>query len=786
MRAPDGLTDSPPIRLSESEETSALALLGGSSMLDTTSRVALALVLGTLAAPAVAQQAPAAPPSASQADVEQPDVIVSAERRRENRKDVPISVGTLSGENLSVVQAGGNDIRALSGRIASLNIESSFGRAFPRFYIRGLGNTDFDLNASQPVSLVYDDVVLENPIIKGFPIFDLDQLEVLRGPQGTLFGRNTPAGIVKFNTVRPDQPGGYFRASYGSYDSVNFEGAATLKLSDTLSARISTLYQHRSNWVDNVATPRRGDLEGYDDWAGRVQFQWKPTEQLTARLTGQWRVLDGTARLFRANSFARGSNRLIGLGGPGTPFRRDQVNVDAINFQRLRNYNVGLTVDYDFGPVTLTSITAFWNGNLTSRGDIDGGFGNAFTPVSGPGFIPFSAQSQDDVPNLNQFTQELRFVSSGTGPFSYQGGFFYLNEQLRIQSFDFSNPTDTVPAAIALQRQTTDAFGVYGSANYRFPFGLTIRGGVRYNDDRRDFVASRPVDNRPAFLNTGGPVPELRQNVGSNIVTWDVSLTQKLTDDINFYARVARGYRAPSIQGRLTFGRTLSVAQSERTLSYEGGFKTSFLNNRLRFNIDGYYFTTGNLQLTAVGGASNFTTLLNARDVEGSGLEAELEAVPAPRFFVTASVSLNNTRINDPNLFVAGCTAPCTVLNPQRPGAPGIYAINGNALPQAPKWIANWTARYSVPFRGGEIYGLTDWAYRSRIQFFLYDSVEFSSNYQLEGGARLGYRTGRWDMAVFARNITDMVAATGGIDFNNLTGFVNEPRIVGFEIGFKY
>ena len=760
----------------------------GDQMLDTTSRwtLGLALMLTGVGMPTVAAAQDAQPAAAQPEQIEQPDIIVSAERRREYRKDVPLSVGSLTGENLSVIQAGGTDIRGLSGRIASLNIESSFGRAFPRFYIRGLGNTDFDLNASQPVSLVYDDVVLENPIIKGFPIFDLSQLEVLRGPQGTLFGRNTPAGIVKFSTVRPDEAGGYFRASYGSYDSVNFEGAATVKLSETLSARFSTLYQHRSNWLDNVRTPRRGDLEGFDDWAGRVQLQWQPSQPLTVRLTGQWRVLDGSARVFRANAFATGSNRLIGLGGPGTPFRRDQVAVDAINFQSLRNYNAGLTVDYDFGPVTLTSVTAYWNGSLQSRGDIDGGFGNAFAPPFGPGFIPFSAQSQDDVPNLDQFTQELRIASTLGGRINYQGGFFYFNEKLRVQSFDFSNPTDLAPAAIATQRQGSEAYGFFGSANYRFPFGLTLRGGLRYNNDTRNFVAARPVDTRPGFLGFGGPVPDQRANVGSDIVTWDVSLTQKINDDINFYARVARGYRAPSIQGRLTFGRTLSVARNERTLSYEGGFKTSFFNNKLRFNINGFYFSTDDLQLTAVGGTSNFTTLLNARNVEGSGFEAELEATPAPRFFVTASVSLNNTRINDPNLFVAGCAAACTVLNPQRPGSPGIYNINGNALPQAPKWIANWTARYSVPFRGGEVYGLTDWAYRSRIQFFLYDSVEFSSNYQLEGGARVGYRVGKWDFAAFARNITDMVAATGGIDFNNLTGFVNEPRIVGFEVGFKY
>ena len=124
------------------------------------------------------------------------------------------------------INSGGADIRGLSGRVPSLNIESSFGRTFPRFYIRGLGNTDFDLNASQPVSLIYDDVVLENPILKGFPAFDVDRVEVLRGPQGTLFGRNTPAGIVKFDTVKPGaKTATYARISYGTYSTINAEGA---------------------------------------------------------------------------------------------------------------------------------------------------------------------------------------------------------------------------------------------------------------------------------------------------------------------------------------------------------------------------------------------------------------------------------------------------------------------------------------------------------------------------------------------------------------------------------
>src|SRR5690606_26368190 len=142
-------------------------------------------------------------------------------RKVEDAKAVPIAVSVIDSDRLDIAGSGGEDIRFLASRLPSLNIESSFGRAFPRFYARGLGNTGFDLNASQPVSLVYDEVVLENPILKGFPAFDLDQVELLRGPQGTLFGRNTPAGVVKFNSALPDEVfGGYAQIAAARFDSV--------------------------------------------------------------------------------------------------------------------------------------------------------------------------------------------------------------------------------------------------------------------------------------------------------------------------------------------------------------------------------------------------------------------------------------------------------------------------------------------------------------------------------------------------------------------------------------
>jgi iron complex outermembrane receptor protein len=196
---------------------------------------------------------PCCPPESATATEDGLGVIVVTAQRREEKQDVPCR-SPPSGVRSSMRWRRAGRTSFLSARVPSLIIRSSFGRTFPRFYIRRLGSSDFDFNASQPVSLVYDDVVLENPILKGFPVFDLDRVEVLRGPQGTLFGRNTPAGIVKFDSVKPgDELSGYGRVSYGRFNALNAQGAVGGPIAgDTVSARLSVLYQRQSDYIDNV------------------------------------------------------------------------------------------------------------------------------------------------------------------------------------------------------------------------------------------------------------------------------------------------------------------------------------------------------------------------------------------------------------------------------------------------------------------------------------------------------------------------------------------------------
>ncbi|HZV67475.1 MAG TPA: TonB-dependent receptor [Telluria sp.] len=724
-------------------------------------RVLLALSALLPIGPALAQDAPA--PAAQAPELQ--TVTVTAQRRTENIKDVPVAVTLLKDEKLDVLTSGGQDIRVLAGKVPSLNVESSNGRTFPRFYIRGYGNTDFSTFASQPVSLIYDDVVQENPILKGFPLFDLAGVEVLRGPQGTLFGRNTPAGVVKFESEKPKlgKVDGYYSASVASHNTVNVEGAVNVPLSDQWAMRVSTLRQHRDNFVDNYSdtgfTNKTGELEGYNEHAERVQFLYTPDTTFSALFNVHQRMTTGSARVFRANLIQKGTNDIV----PG--YDPDKFVSNGQNYQNLQTNGANARLSWDLGAVKLFSVTGYEAvGNYFSRGDIDGG-----TPA-GPGFIPFQVETGGGLSDLKQYSQEFRVESKYAGPLNWQAGVYYFNEDANGFSNNYNSTTGAQTSHLA-SRQKNTAWAGFGSVTYAVSDAFTLRGGLRYTDDKKDFNTVEAVN-----------VVQIGPNAVSESkhkANWDLSGTYKLDQDVNLYARVATGFRAPSIAAA-SASVPITVADAETITSYEAGVKADLFHRRGRVAFSVYDFDVKNQQLTVVGGDSNVTKLINAAKTKGRGAELDFEAFVASNFKVTAGGSYNFTEIRDPSLSVNKC-AQCTILDPIN--SAGRVVIDGNPLPQAPKWIVNATARYAMPVADGEVFVFTDWSYRSKINFFLYEAAEFTGKPLTEGGLRVGYlwQGGKYEVAAYGRNITDQRRVTGAIDFNNLTGFLNEPRIWGVQ-----
>ena len=473
------------------------------------------------------------------------DITVTARKQEQRAFDVPLSLSVLQGEELDRLRASGMDVRFLTNRTPSLQVMSGFGRIYPYFFIRGLGNTDFDMNASQPVSIMHDGIVLENPWLKGHPIFDVERVEVLRGPQGTLFGRNTPAGIVKVESARPTwEREGYGRLSYGRFNSVNFEGALSGPLiPSVLAVRASLLVQRRSDWIDNTYTRKNKALGGYDDIAGRVQFVWTPVENFSGRFKVHVRDFDSNARVFRANIFRSGRTGLR----PG--LRRDKTAQDAGNPQYLASHGFATELRYTLGEFRLISLTGGDWLDGRSRGDVDGGFGAVWSPPSGPGLIPFPTETADGLSALRQLSQEFRLEHTAWQRLDWRVGFFYFHEELDIEGFSYDTLAGSIQNGRIHQDQRTEAWAVFAAATFTLTENIEIAAGMRVSEDDKEYASERLQSPIGA-----GPLGPIRRAPRDLVPSWDLSLRYQMRPGVQPYVRVASSFRAPSIQGRLLFG----------------------------------------------------------------------------------------------------------------------------------------------------------------------------------------------------------------------------------------
>ncbi|MGB5489991.1 MAG: TonB-dependent receptor [Woeseiaceae bacterium] len=766
------------------------------------SRSALRMAMGAVAAVAVAGLFSG--PAAAQEPGVLEEILVTAQKREEALQDVPISVATTSGESLNALFSGSEDILALSGRVPGLYAESSNGRSAPRFYLRGLGNIDFDLAASQPVSLVMDEVVMENVVLKGFPLFDVQNIEVIRGPQGTLFGRNTTAGIIKINTRRPDDEfSGYLKGSYATYDTTNVEGAFGGSLVDsTLSARLSFLSRSRDNWITNGFTGAES-LGRYQDNAGRLQLLWTPSDRFSALFSHQNRSLNGTSSIFRANVFDTGS------AGLNQNYIRDVVYYDGgdNNPQAYQSHGTTLNLTWDFDNTSLNSISSYQQADGFSRGDIDGGVvdfsgsaqvpnGITFDPASPvfggsvltfPGTILVPSVTQDGA-DTDQFTQEFRLSSQTDGPFSWQIGAFFFRSDLVVTtdsfaSFGFVDRQDT-----KVQQENT-TWALFGQGSYDLTDRLTLTAGVRYTDDEKDFQV---LQFGQLWLDLGIPTFIADPiNVQDDQTSWELSANFAMTDESTLYSRISTGFRAQTIQGRdVAFLETPSVAKPETIDSIEAGYKAELMGNRMRINFGVFHYEVDDLQLSIIGGASNTNQVVNAKKGVASGLELDADWLITDNLLVSFGTSYNDTELQDSDLATAPCgSGLCTPLDPVNPNNSAQVLVDGNPFPRAPKTTHNVSVRYSMPVgNDAEIYLFTDWAFYGKINMPLYEAVEFQTDNQKEGGLRIGYRNDAsgLEIAAFGRNITDEANILGFVDFSNNTGFVNEPRVWGIEVGMQF
>ncbi len=500
------------------------------------------------------------------------------------------------------------------------------------------------------------------------------------------------------------------------------------------------------------------------------------------------RELEGTASIFRANVFDKGSNDLNENYDRDTVWYDGNLNGNGAdnNPQEYEGFGSSLKLTYAFDSLELTSITAYEEADGYSLGDVDGGSGVGETAFPAP--IPFTAVTQDNLDDLEQFTQEVRLASNTTDALNWQVGAFFFDSSFSVTSIDGFYGATTV-----FHENTT--WAVFGQSSYQINDKLNVTGGIRYTHDEKSLrVGDQNVDGFALVIGAASIQDYDPIDVDDGQVSFELSANYELSDSASLFARYANGFRAQTIQGRdVAFEGSPSVADAETINSVEVGFKSDLLEDTLRLNAAAFYYTIDDMQFSAIGGGNNFTSLVNADEGVGYGYEIDVQWLATDQLTLTGGYSYNHTEIKDDTLTAQPCgSSPdfggnCTVLDPRLDG--NVAIVDGNPFPQAPETIFNFTARYTIPVGdAGEVFLFTDWAFQGETNLFLYDAVEFTTDDNFEGGVRIGYENyeHNYTIALFGRNITDEDNVKGAIDFNNLTGIINEPRIWGVEAKIRF
>jgi len=709
-------------------------------------------------------------------------ITVTALKRTQTIQEVPASVVAISPENIGDYLGAGENIRALAGRVPSLQIESSNGRQSPRFYIRGLGNTDFDVNANQPVSLVLDEIALENSVLKGVPLFDLDRVEVLSGPQGTLFGRNTPAGIVKIETKGPDFDGsGYVSGGYGSRGTLFVEGAKNFEVNNQWATRASIKYQERDAWIDNVV--RDEEVGGYDELAFRFQALYDSGEDTRVLFKIHGFEQDGDMpQVFYGNAIGQGQS------GVKSSFDETVIYQDSASGFEMSHIGGSVKVEHSLGEMELVSVTGYDSVESFSFSDIDGGqamsfadgarctLDGALTGLTGCWFA--NVASGDGLSDHYQFTQEFRASQTIDNTF-VQAGVYFFQEDYTVDNKDFDENKNTINFTQVDQLTTSKA--IFGQAEHTLTDDLSLSVGLRYTWDDKELDIRRIT-----------AASQESHKKDDSYLNWDVAARYTLNDDWTAFARIGNASRGPVTIGRFGF---YSEADTETLTSYEAGLKSVLFDGNARWNITAYTYDIKDHQLTATGGEANTNSLLNADNTYGAGIETDFEAYLSDNLSLNFNLSYNKTEIQDKTLKAERCASTPVCTSPDEVanvvdgpfGPVTTVFVNGNSLPRAPEWMSNIILNYEAEFKDGYIYANTDWNYRSSSNIFLYNAVEFEAESRWLGGVRIGYKTDEgYDIALVGRNITNEIVVDGAIDFLNMTAFINEPAYWGVEFRMEF
>lgn len=715
---------------------------------------------------------PPAEPAADASGSTLGTVTVTAQKRAESVQQVTAPISVVSGEK--VREASLNSANEVTRYIPNVSAGTADGHGRPRWWIRGLGTGDQGANTVSPVGIYMDDVYIANISATGFPLFDLERVEVLRGPQGTLWGKNTTGGAINFISKKPvfeDQPDGYFKVDMGNYANRAVEGAVGDTLvDDKLAARISFRTQAQDGYSENKAD--NNDRGGLEDDALRLQFLAALSDDLDANLNLHSRRYHDTGSSSQVNYGLNpnGSNQFGYVADP----KQGSVAYNAKQTASVEQNGVDLTLNWQLGDYALTSISAIESFQRDALADTDA--------------TPLELQRGYTYADSRQVSQEIRLASPRADRLNWVGGLHYFHEDL-----DSKNATGTLDNTYIAPNynrvaydQTDESYAIFGSMTYNFTSDFSLTGGLRWTRERKSIDLNRLVNSGTAVFSGGDwwkpsdiSSPLVVNAVQDESNTWsdwtyDLTPEYKLSDNARVYFKYSKGFRSGGYNTGAVSQATVATVDPEFLKAYEVGLKSEWFDGRLNANASVFYYDYTDIQLNIVTAVNNQTVsrLANGAQGEAYGAEFELEAIPLQNLHVNFGLGLLHTEFTD--------------------YTSGNNDYSGNKFVRAPSESAVIGADYRIPLDiGGAIVLGTDWNTRSRQYFFTNDqsSAMRTGGYTL-GNARVTYQLpgDKTSITAYTNNLTDKEYRNHTLPsgFQSAGVMYGDPRTFGVSVTTKF
>jgi iron complex outermembrane receptor protein len=710
------------------------------------------------------------------------EVVVTAQKRSENLQNVPVAITAITSGDLA--RSGVTDLTSLQSMVPNLNIGTQLGLA--RINLRGIGLENLSTGAEGSIAMYTDGVFISRPVAALASFYDVDRVEVLRGPQGTLYGRNATGGSINIITREPtEELEGYINVTAGNYSSLVTEGAISGALiDDKLLARIAFQTQQHDGYGTNLVT---GD--GIDDLntrSIRASFEYKATEELNLELTADYR---------RESDHAGGYHFLGGAGfsAPGVPITVTGLTIGgqvSSNSRDIDNPNdptndqtfsgVLAKVTYDFSNFEVKSLTAFRTTNYVVHTDLD-------PTTAGLALI-------EQLERDNQFSEELQ-ISGHTEKLNWLGGVFYFHENDTGGIFvpfnnyivGFPQPGTFVQGSNFGGILKTDAEAVFGQASYEIVSNLKLTIGGRYSSEKKSVDEFNEFNYLTPYDPTGPITGKTdSQNHRWNDFTPRVALDYQVDPDVLLYGSFAKGFKS----GTFNLGALQPPVNPEKVNAYEAGLKSTLYDRRIRANIAGFYYDYSDLQVGKV--VNNILELENAASAKIYGVEGEFEARVTSRFEVDANLAWLHARFSQ---YVS--------QDPSRPFGDGhtvdpvsgepAFNLADNALSQAPNFTAFLGAQYTLPTSVGALTLRGEGNYRDRVYFTPFNVSYLSQGSYAKVNAFLKYvaPSEKWHASIFIKNIANRTTISNAYISTTLlgspiNGFLDDPRTYGVTIGYVF